>query len=114
LNVIRLNHVRSEPLLKHGMQYLYAARGRMTIHDLADKLNYSERNIRRTFQKELGVSPKEMTDIIRFQNLLQEMRRTKPTRFPEIAAQYGYYDQPHFINSFKRLYGMSPKQAFMP
>ena len=54
------------------MQYLYAAKGRITVRALAENLNYSERNIRRTFQKELGVSPKIMTEIVRFQN----MRRT--------------------------------------
>ena len=113
-DVLRRSNVRSEPLVEQGMQHLYASKGRITVLSLAEKLNYSERNIRRAFQKELGMKPKEMTDIIRFQNLLQEMRRFKPNRFPDIAAQYGYYDQPHFINSFKRLYGMSPKQAFQP
>lgn len=113
-DVLRRSNVRSESLVEQGMQHLYASKGKITVLSLAEKLNYSERNIRRAFQKELGMKPKEMTDIIRFQNLLQEMRRSKPNRFPDIAAQYGFYDQPHFINSFKRLYGMSPKQAFQP
>lgn len=111
MGVLGRNNVRSEPLLEHSMQYLYAAKGRITVRVLAEKLNYSERNLRRTFQKELGVSPKIMTEIIRFQNMLQELHQAKPTRFPDIAASYGYYDQPHFINNFRRLYGMSPKQA---
>lgn len=111
MGVLGQNNVRSEPLLEHGMQYLYAAKGRITVRALADKLNYSERTIRRAFQKELGVSPKEMSEIIRFQNLLLELHQAKPIRFPDIAAQYGYYDQPHFINNFRRLYGMSPVQA---
>ncbi|MGO4791007.1 DUF6597 domain-containing transcriptional factor [Paenibacillus sp. 2KB_20] len=111
MGVLGQNNVCSEPLLEHGMQYLYAAKGRITVRALAEKLNYSERTIRRAFQKELGVSPKEMSEIIRFQNLLQELHQAKPIRFPDIAAQYGYYDQPHFINNFRRLYGMSPVQA---
>lgn len=112
LNVLSLNNVRSDTLLESGIQYLYDARGRITVRALAEKLSYSERNIRRTVQKELGMTPKELTDIIRFQNVLQEMQRNKNASFPEIAASYGYYDQSHFINSFKRLYGMSPHQAF--
>jgi AraC-like DNA-binding protein len=111
IGILGQNNVCSEPLLEHGMQYLYAAKGRITVRALAEKLNYSERTIRRAFQKELGVSPKEMSEIIRFQNLLQELHQANRNRFPDIAAQYGYYDQPHFINNFRRLYGMSPIQA---
>lgn len=67
---------------------------------------------RRTFQKELGVSPKELLDILRFQCLLRELYKGIPSRFTDIALKYGYYDQSYFINNFKRFYGLAPGQVF--
>ncbi|MDF2964578.1 MAG: hypothetical protein K0S39_6313 [Paenibacillus sp.] len=107
-----LQNEQSDQLLQSSMQYMYASQGTVSIRTLAEKLSYSERNIRRTFQKELGVSPKELAGIIRFQCLLQELYKGIPSRFTDIAVKYGYYDQPHFINKFKRLYGLSPNQVF--
>ncbi|TDF94733.1 helix-turn-helix transcriptional regulator [Paenibacillus piri] len=106
------NETNSDQLLQSSMQYIYASQGMMPIRDLAEQLCYSERNIRRTFQKELGVSPKELSGIIRFQCLLQELYHGAPSRFTDIAVKYGYFDQSHLINSFKRFYGLAPGQVF--
>ncbi|MFD1173329.1 helix-turn-helix domain-containing protein [Oceanobacillus picturae] len=67
---------------------------------------------RRTFHKELGVSPKEISVIIRYQSLLQELYNSKQYRFTNIVTKYGYSDQSHFINQFKRYYGISPNKVF--
>ncbi|WP_431786003.1 DUF6597 domain-containing transcriptional factor [Paenibacillus lactis] len=101
-----------EPILLHGLRYVYEEKGMLSVKSLSEKLHYSERTVRRAFQKELGISPKEMTDIIRFQYLLRELLHARSFRFPDIAAKYGYYDQSHFIHSFKRFYGASPQQVF--
>lgn len=96
-----------------SMQYMVASQGMLSVRDLADQLNYSERNVRRIFQKELGVSPKELLSIIQFQSLLQGIyKRDTTTRFTDMAVQYGYYDQSHFIHHFKRYYGLVPNQVF--
>lgn len=98
-------------LLQTSMNYMYASRGIITIRSLAERIGCSERTLRRTFQQELGVSPKELLGILRFQNLLGELYRAAPARLTDLAANYGYYDQPHFINQFKRYYGLLPHQV---
>lgn len=102
----------TDDLLFTSMQYIYASQGLISIRSLAEHLNYSERNIRRTFQRELGAGPKEFAGIVRFQYLLQELYRGSQSRLTDLAAKYGYYDQPHFIHHFKRYYGLSPNQVF--
>lgn len=84
----------------------------MTIGSLAEKVNYSERNLRRIFQSELGVSPKELIRIIQFQSLLQELFRGTEATFTDVALKYGYYDQSHVIKNFKAYYGVSPRHIF--
>ncbi|WP_280520891.1 helix-turn-helix domain-containing protein [Xylanibacillus composti] len=60
--------------------------------------------------QECGVRPKELLDIVRFQGALRELYQQASPSFADIAIQYGYYDQSHLIQHFKRYYGMSPGQ----
>ncbi|MEQ2527453.1 helix-turn-helix transcriptional regulator [Bacillaceae bacterium CLA-AA-H227] len=112
LKFLILNESHTDSLLKSSMDYMYANQGMISIRMLAEKVNYSERNIRRTFQKELGIGPKEFSGVIRFQSLLRELYFDSHSRFTDIAVKYGYFDQPHLIKSFKRYYGLSPTQIF--
>jgi len=110
LNRADISH--DEPILLQSLRYLYDEKGMLSVRSLADKLHYSERTVRRAFQKELGIGPKEMTDIIRFQYLLRELLHARSNRYPDIAAKYGFSDQSHFIHTFKRFYGATPQQVF--
>ncbi|MFP3514485.1 AraC family transcriptional regulator, partial [Peribacillus sp. SIMBA_075] len=67
LQLFSMRPIRAGGLLETSMQYIYECRGSMTVGSLAEKVNYSERNLRRIFQNELGVSPKELIRIIQFQ-----------------------------------------------
>ncbi|MGH0425869.1 DUF6597 domain-containing transcriptional factor [Bacillus pretiosus] len=114
LTFLPLNELKTDSLIKTGIQNIFAHQGILTIHSLSEKLCYSERHIRRTFKNELGVSPKELLHIIRFQSLLKELYIVPQTQFIDITLKYGYYDQSHFIKDFKRFYGVSPSNIFNP
>lgn len=102
----------SDPLLRSSMACLYAAKGAIDVRTLAERCGYSERTVRRVFQAELGVSPKQMIDVIRFQSILMDMHRGNRGSFADLAFKYGYFDQSHFNRTFKRLYGLAPGEVF--
>ena len=102
----------ADRLLQSAMRIMYANQGIISVRSLAEKLSYSERNVSRVFRTELGVGPKELLGIIQFQCLLGELYRAPNSRLTDVAVKYGYFDQSHFIHSFKRLYGLSPVQLF--
>lgn len=108
LEKLRHHEYPVDPLIRSGLQHLYAGRGMLSVRTLAEKLCYSERSVRRRFQKELGISPKELANIVQFQSLLQELRKGTSSALSDLAAKYGYFDQPHFIHMFKRFYGLTP------
>ncbi|MBM7585445.1 AraC-like DNA-binding protein [Bacillus pakistanensis] len=112
LKFLLLNEAKKDDLLETSMQYMFFHKGMVSIRSLSEELSFSERHIRRRFQKEFGVSPKELVNIIRFQNLLQELYLKPQLHLSELSLKYGYYDQPHFIKSFKHLYGLSPSKLF--
>lgn len=110
LNVLKKNNLKRNCLIQASMHYMFGSKGIVSIRSLSEKLCYSERHIRRMFQSELGVSPKEILNIIRFQNILHELKIDSSPCFTEIAMKYGYYDQSHFCKNFKGLYGVSPSE----
>ncbi|MCC8434972.1 helix-turn-helix domain-containing protein [Brevibacillus sp. M2.1A] len=104
----------ADPLLLTSMNYLYEYRGNLSMGALAEKVNYSERTLRRTFQQQLGMSPKELGRIIQFQGLLQMLAKGTRTSFTDAALQCGYYDQSHLIKSFHTFYGVAPSKIVSP
>ncbi|NTU20367.1 AraC family transcriptional regulator [Brevibacillus sp. HB1.2] len=104
----------ADQLLLTSMNYLYEYRGSLSMAALAEKVNYSERTLRRMFQQQLGMSPKELGRIIQFQGLLQMLAKGTRTSFTDAALQCGYYDQSHLIKSFHTFYGVAPSKIVSP
>ncbi|MDG0812764.1 helix-turn-helix transcriptional regulator [Cohnella rhizosphaerae] len=97
-------------LVYQSMKYIYDSKGNLAVTDLADKVNFSERHLRRAFDRELGVSPKEMLGIVRFQSVLEELYSGDYASLTDLALQHGYYDQSHFSSAFMRYYGLPLKR----
>jgi AraC-type DNA-binding domain-containing proteins len=97
-------------LVYESLMHIYDSKGSLSVGSLADKVHFSERHLRRAFDKELGLSPKEMLGIVRFQSILQEYSRGGHSSLSDLALKYGYYDQSHFANSFARYYGVPLKR----
>ena len=77
------------------------------VGELCRALDFSPRKCQRLFAKHFGISPKLALSIVRFQKCLEIL--TAPTASPfDILSAVNYYDQPHFINNFKRNLGITP------
>ncbi|MEK3916170.1 helix-turn-helix transcriptional regulator [Paenibacillus sp. FSL H7-0331] len=97
-------------LVYQSMQLMYVYKGNLSVTNLADKVHFSERHLRRVFDREIGLSPKEMLGIVRFQSILQEFYRGGYSSLTDLALKYGYNDQSHFANTFTRYYGLPLKR----
>jgi AraC-like DNA-binding protein len=97
-------------LLDHTLDLLAQTHGQMQIQDLAVHLGYTKRYLDRLFQEHVGVSPKLLASILRFQEVYQGwMQHRSPSSFRYQWAA-SYYDQSHFIKEFKRFTGFTPQQ----
>lgn len=101
-----LRGVSTRQLVLSGMQMIHESRGILSVRELAAQLGCSERTLRRVFNGELGIGPKGLSGIIRFQNVLRELH--SEVRMADAVYNHGLYDQPHLIHLFQRYYGMAP------
>lgn len=81
----------------------------LEVADLANCMGVSTTTLRNWSNDFIGLSPKELIQIMRFQKVLSEKEVSNLT---DLAYRFQYFDQAHFAHSFKQLSGMSPKQYF--
>ena len=84
---------------------------RMKISEIASKNVLSERRMERIFMENIGVSPKTLSNLIRYQLVWQEIVRGGADIF-DMVEKYGYTDQAHLLHDFRLRHGMTPTQAF--
>ena len=82
----------------------------MSVKALADNSFLSVRQFERRFKEFSGFSPKLFLRITRFNSVLNKTFQHKS--LAEIAYEYGYYDQSHFIHDFQKFSGCTPKEYF--
>jgi len=81
----------------------------VSLPNIQNKLNLSERSLERYFKQHVGISPKLYARISRFQSALENLRQTQFGKLTHIAYQNDYFDQSHFIRDFQEFAGTSPK-----
>ena len=90
---------------------LYSANGAITIDDLAKRHSIGFRSLERLFKNNVGLAPKELSKIIRFQSVLKRLKDNNfDDNFLRLAFEMGYYDQSHFTNEIKAFTGQTPSQ----
>jgi methylphosphotriester-DNA--protein-cysteine methyltransferase len=81
-----------------------------SIKVLSENNFLSVRQFERKFKEFSGFSPKLFLRITRFNSLLDKPYQNKS--LAQMAYEYGYYDQSHFIHDFQQFSGHRPKKYF--
>jgi AraC-like DNA-binding protein len=93
------------PEVTHVWRRLHDAHGNIPITELAGEVGWSRRHLVNRFHAQVGLPPKTVARILRFEELL---RRLPTTRIAEAAATCGYYDQAHMNRDFREFAGTTP------
>lgn len=101
---------RPAPEVVHAWNLLMASRGRASVTEVAHEVGWSARRLRTQCQIEMGLSPKSLARVVRFdraRRLLPRRALTGPS-LAELAVRCGYADQSHLTRDFHDLAGLSP------
>ncbi|GAB3696599.1 hypothetical protein GCM10027592_19870 [Spirosoma flavus] len=105
---LRVNALQTDELTDYALRQLIRSSGNVSLKELQDTLNVSERLLERRFKQSVGISPNLFARICRFQASLLELKTSRFDKLSDIAFDNGYADQSHFIRTFKEFAGFSP------
>lgn len=112
LEQLLLARLREAPLGWSVVQYAVAqmmqSHGVLSILALSDHIGISQNHLGNQFKRLVGVTPKEMARLIRFEHVLHAINSVQSMNWARIAHQCGYYDQSHFNKDFVAFTGHSP------
>lgn len=98
----------TDKLVIGAVQLIYNSKGNISITDLHKQLYISQSAFEKRFRKLVGASPKKFASIVRFNTVLQDMGKEKS--LTEICYDNNFFDQAHFIRSFKQYTGNTPER----
>jgi transcriptional regulator GlxA family with amidase domain len=87
------------------------SRGLVAVEKLAMDAGISSRQLERRFLSDIGVGPKLLGRIIRFQQVFRAVEQSN-SAWAEIALACGYYDQAHLIRDFNQFAQQTPALLF--
>lgn len=106
--------VRPDVRIRQVIKTIGVSRGQASVDTLARGAGMTRRHLERRFQEVVGISPKRLARITRFQFALSLLDRMDGSeRGIRTAAECGYADQAHFIRDFRDLAGCPPGEHLL-
>lgn len=106
-----LNPEGYNPNLYNSIDYLLRSRGCASVSDVCGYSTISQRQLERLFKQEVGISMKRTASLVRYQNVWREIIQQEQFDIQKAVGRYGYADQSHLLNEFRRFHGLRPSQA---
>ncbi len=78
------------------------------VSELARAVDLGERQLERLFDAKVGLSPKALAKVLRFQSFLAHAHEPRPTA--DLALAHGYTDQSHLARDLRALTDLTPAE----
>ncbi|MFN0244040.1 MAG: DUF6597 domain-containing transcriptional factor [Planctomycetota bacterium] len=105
--LVRAHAPLPDELAEAGSTAILRAHGRVSIEALATELGVHRRSLERRFERHVGLAPKQLARIARFQRVFQCTLDAR-VAWADVAIDCGYFDQAHLIRDFRELAGETP------
>jgi AraC-like DNA-binding protein len=94
--------------IQTAAKMLHLHKGQFRVAELAECCNLSSRQLQRQFKDVVGVSPKALARAIRFEEIRRRLMFDPDQSLIDLAYEFGYTDQAHFIRDFRDLADRTP------
>lgn len=99
-----------DPEVGYAWNTLRRTEGRAVIGDLLVETGWSRARLASRFREQVGVTPKAMARLLRFERAVRLMTEPGHRSLASIALSCAYYDQAHFNRDFRSFAGCSPTE----
>jgi AraC-like DNA-binding protein len=96
-----------DSIFEYSVGKIISSKGKITIKELEKKTGYSSRWLNMKFTDKLGISPKNLSTIIRFKQYYNAVANNDELSFLKNDFYDFYYDQSHFMKEFRRFTGLA-------
>ncbi|WP_461065309.1 DUF6597 domain-containing transcriptional factor [Spirosoma horti] len=103
----RLRTATDHTLVKAGVA-MREANGTMPVSQVAAAAHATVRTLERKFRKSAGYTVKDVSGLIRFEQVRNHLQLYPDTNLAGLAHELGYTDQAHLSKEFKRYSGTTP------
>jgi AraC-like DNA-binding protein len=104
----RLGAGGPSPETARAWDRLVASDGGVDVRSLAREVGWSRRHLSERFRQELGLPPKVVARVLRFERARRLLREPGHPSLADVAVACGYYDQAHMNREWRELAGCSP------
>ena len=106
-----LDRARSPvPSVTRALGRLRESGGTVPVGVIAAEIGCSRRHLISRFREQVGVTPKLLARILRFERVVAMVDARTEMGWAEIAQACGYYDQAHMIRDFNQFAGSPPSE----
>lgn len=98
------------PQIEAAVTMIRNSHGRASIAAIARHAAMSQSALERHFRAAVGASPKTVSRLARLQHVCRLWDSGR--NLTEIAAEAGYFDQPHLVRDFRLFTGKAPDEFF--
>ncbi|MFO0568064.1 MAG: helix-turn-helix domain-containing protein [Polyangiaceae bacterium] len=99
----------SVELFGRSLELARRTHGGASVARIAEATGVSRRHVERLFAQYLGLPPKTLSRVLRFQYALASLMGLPAGTLADVAASAGYFDQAHFVREFRRMTGGVPR-----
>ena len=93
---------------RYAVECIEKSGGIAEVGEIAQAMGISRRQLERRVTRQVGMPPKRLSRTVRLQRILAMLGNGYRYRLTDLAYQYGYADQSHFVNDIRSLTGRTP------
>lgn len=107
----KLETARTNKLVDGVMSDILLYQGALEINQLSKKNFISSRQMERLFCEYIGMTPKKLSNLVRYQYLWKDIVSQRDFDIASAVYKYGYTDLSHMMREFKRYHSMNIREA---
>lgn len=106
-----ISHGEVPAALLDCLDLLLGHQGNISVKEMSENIVLSPRTVERLFRRHLGLPPKKLADLVRYQNLWRHVLSNRDIHIQDEVYELGFYDQAHLLNTFRKYHGMGIGEA---
>jgi AraC-like DNA-binding protein len=106
---LAVRHARSDARVAAVIDLIDGTAGDVRIQQAAGAADLSRRQLERLFAEQVGVGPKPLARLVRFQSAARRLLAEPGLALAAVSGDSGYFDQSHMVREFLSFAGASPR-----